>query len=118
MLSLLTVASYIFISSCYIVTTTYTLDSSALKQILTCLWSVRTNWFTIGVSLSIDAETLKVIRMDHPHQTDQCFTAVIEEWLRNGRLTPCWKTLAETLRLPPADCTNKWALDLCNAVTV
>ena len=80
---------------------------SALQQISACLWSARTNWYTIGVSLSIDAETLKEIRMNNPYQTDQCFMAVISEWLRNGKPAPCWKTLAEALRSPPAEMTVK-----------
>lgn len=76
------------------------LDTKSLNAIMKCLWNARFKWREIGTALNIDASTLEVIRQDNPYRTDDCFTAVVVEWLRNGVPAPCWKVLAEALSSP------------------
>ena len=87
------------------VTATANLQVEDLDKIHNFLWPVRHKWYQIGITLKIHASTLQVIRDDHPHRTDDCYRAMLEEWLNNGNPAPSWKELIEALRSPPVGAT-------------
>ena len=60
------------------------------------LWPARHKWRTIGIAVGIDVTTLRVIRMDHSC-TDDCFTEMLDQWLKNNNPVPCWKNLTTAL---------------------
>ena len=79
------------------VTATYELHNEHLSELSKCLSCIRHKWYEIGIALNISVATLEVIKCDHSLRTDECFIAMLNEWLTNGNPSPCWKVLAETL---------------------
>ena len=55
-----------------------------------------TDWYQLGVQLGIKTADLDQIRMNNPHNTQQCKTKVLDFWLRNA--PECsWVKLAEAV---------------------
>ena len=79
-------------------TSTALLGEDSLHDLLERLWCIRDTWRNLGLALGHDSASLNSIEMDysgHPHKTNECFRALLEEWLRGKK--SCWKMLAKAL---------------------
>ena len=55
-----------------------------------------TDWYQLGVQLGIKTANLDEIRVNNPHNAQQCKTKVLDFWLQNA--TECsWVKLAEAV---------------------
>ena len=70
-----------------------------LSKVQDLLWDVRAGWFNLGLALSIDPNTLAVIRQDKD-KTEPCFTEMLTVWL-NTAPPPTWETLIAALKARP-----------------
>lgn len=84
----------------HIVTSAAALSVRDLHRVQDCLWVVQMKWSVIGLALEIDPATLEVIKMDNPNNTDGAFQSMLLKWLRQSKPVPCWKAIAEALKLP------------------
>ena len=65
------------------------------------VWEGRAKWYNIGLQLGLSAGTLDAIQRTHHHDTDDCFTATLKQWLSTTDLNPSWNNLARSLRALP-----------------
>ena len=65
------------------------------------VWEGRAKWYDIGLELGLTARTLDAIQQTMKHDTNNCFTATLKEWLRTSDLHPSWIYLARALKAPP-----------------
>ena len=72
-------------------------DRKLLKNLL---WEIRRKWFNLGDNLGVEFGTLEAIKMTHRDNVDDCFNALIIEWLRNSTPQANWSALLAALRLP------------------
>ena len=54
------------------------------------------NWNDIGLELGLPFDTLKTIRINHPHQVEDCFEDVLDRWLTSNP-SATWRTLEVAL---------------------
>ena len=57
-------------------------------------------WYNIGLILEISVSTLDSINVTGFQNPDNCVTAMLKEWLNNGKPPRTWATVAEALRSP------------------
>ena len=72
-------------------------DRKLLKNIL---WEIRRKWFNLGDNLGVEIGTLEAIQKTHRDNVDDCFNALIIEWLKNSKPQASWSALVAALRLP------------------
>ena len=72
------------------------LDINDLRVVLTAVWEARAKWHSIGIMLGISPGTLDAIKAKG--NPDDCITAIIEDWLKNGKPQPTWAALEKTLK--------------------
>ena len=65
------------------------------------VWEGRAHWYDIGLQLGLTAGDLDAIKWTNHHDTNDCFRAVLHEWLKSLELRPSWSSLARCLRAPP-----------------
>ena len=70
-----------------------------LGNVLEAVWEARVNWFNIGLKLGISVGTLDSIEATGQNP-DKCLTAMIKDWLKNGKPKPSWAQLAKALKSP------------------
>ena len=95
-------ASLPAIIHCNIVNTfTYAgvLTITDLRKIQRAAWDSRDEWYNIGLELSIDPETLNVIKRDNA-KTNDCFREMLTTWLKIVQPKPTLAALAEALQSP------------------
>ena len=76
------------------------LSINDLCDVLELVWEARAKWYNIGLKLGISAGTLNAIKTTNHQNPDDCLTAMIEEWLNNGKPNPTWAAVAKALRSP------------------
>ena len=64
------------------------------------MWEARSKWYNIGLKLGVPVGTLDSISKAANQNPDDCFTAMIKDWLRNGKPKPTWATVAKALKSP------------------
>ena len=69
-----------------------------LGDVLEVVWEARSKWYNIGLKLGISAGTLDSICKATSQNPDDCLTAMIKEWLKNGKPKPSWTELAKALK--------------------
>ena len=69
-----------------------------LAKVLGAVWEGRAKWYNIGLELGLTAGTLDAIQKTNGHDIDDCFRAMLKEWLRKS---PTWSSLARSLRAAP-----------------
>ncbi len=63
------------------------------------LWSARSEWYNLGIALGVDPNTLEVIKITNPSNSDDCFNAMLKSCSEtNTSLT--WSGVCEALRKP------------------
>ena len=70
-----------------------------LRKIQRAAWDSRDEWYNIGLELSIDPETLNVIKRDNA-KTNDCFREMLTTWLKIVQPKPTLAVLAEALQSP------------------
>ena len=55
------------------------------------------DWKDIGIELDLELATLDTIEKDHPLQSEDCFQAMIDKWLRLTGDNATWKALEVAL---------------------
>ena len=55
-------------------------------------------WYNIGLKLGISVGTLDSISKANNQNPDDCLTAMIKDWLKNGKPKPSWATVAKALK--------------------
>ena len=55
-------------------------------------------WYNIGLKLGISVGTLDSISKANNQNPDDCLTAMIKDWLKNGKPKPSWAQLAKALK--------------------
>ena len=63
------------------------------------MWEARVQWYNLGLGLHITPDSLDAIKQDNAHKTEDCFRAMLTQWLRDSR-QPTWSALAKALRSP------------------
>ena len=76
------------------------LSIADLCTVLRAVWAARVKWYNIGLELSTSSDTLDSINVTWRENPDNCVTAMIKEWLNNGKPPPSWTALAEALKSP------------------
>jgi hypothetical protein len=71
-----------------------------LGDVLEAVWEARSKWYNIGLKLRISPGTLDSISKAANQNPDDCLTAVIKDWLKNGKPKPSWEALAIALKSP------------------
>ena len=91
---------YSEVGLCLLCTLAYTSPCSGLgiDDVIEKVWDARVKWYNIGLKLGISAGTLDAIKDTGFHNPDNCFTAMLKEWLNNGKPPLSWSALAEALR--------------------
>ena len=69
-------------------------------DVLESVWEARSKWYNIGLKLGISASTLDSIGKATNQNPDDCLTAMIKDWLRNGKPKPTWAAVAKALKSP------------------
>lgn len=69
-----------------------------LREVIDYGWSLRSRWNYIGLELGFDAGTLDSVKQSNHDDPDNCFTEVIQRWLRNARPDPTWEQLDRALK--------------------
>ena len=79
------------------------LTTYELAKVQRAVWEGRAKWYNIGLELGLTAGTLDAIQLTNKHIVDECFRAMLKEWLimRKTELLPTWSRLAKALRAPP-----------------
>ena len=70
-----------------------------LGSVLEAVWEARSKWYNIGLKLGISVGTLDSIKASNQN-SDDYLTAMIKDWLRNGKPKPLWAALAKALKSP------------------
>ena len=70
-----------------------------LADVLEAVWEARSEWYNIGLKLGISPGTLDSIEATGQNP-GRCLTAMIKDWLKNGKLKPSWAELAKALKSP------------------
>ena len=60
----------------------------------------RAKWYNIGLKLGVPVGTLDSISEAANQNPDSCLTAMIKDWLRNGKPKPTWAAVAKALKSP------------------
>ena len=68
-----------------------------LKDLLQCLSHIITEWFLLGVLLSIPDNKLKIIEYDNQDDVTKCKRLMLREWMKNPGLKPSWCSLVDAL---------------------
>ena len=71
-----------------------------LGDVLEVVWEARSKWYNIGLKLGISVSTLDSISKANSQNPDDCLTAMIKDWLRNGKPKPSWAAVAKALKSP------------------
>ncbi len=74
------------------------LEVDDFRVVQTSLWTVRSNWFQIGVELHLQVTDLDAIRVDCHDQSEPCFRVMIRQWLERAEPKPTWQALIAALR--------------------
>ena len=74
------------------------LDINDLRVVLEAVWVARAKWYNIGIMLDISASTLDAIKTGAKENPDECFTAMIKDWLSRDKPRPSWASLEEALK--------------------
>ena len=82
------------------------LSIADLRTVLVAVWEARVKWYNIGLELGTSSDTLDSIKIKCREDPDECVTAMIKEWLNNGKPPPSWTALAEALRSPMVGCAH------------
>ena len=72
-----------------------------LAEVQRAVWEGRAKWYNMGLELGLTAGTLDAIQQTNKHDVDDCFRAMLKEWLRKTEVLPAWNSLAKALRAPP-----------------
>ena len=72
-----------------------------LAEVQRKVWEGRAKWYNIGLELGLTVGTLDAIQLTNKHDVDECFRAMLKEWLRKSEPFPTWSNLAKALRAPP-----------------
>ena len=56
-----------------------------------------TDWKNVGIELGLELTILNTIEKDHPLQSEDCFQAMIDKWLRLTGDNATWKALEVAL---------------------
>lgn len=72
-----------------------------LADIQRAVWEGRAKWYNIGLELGLTAGTLDAILQTNKHVVDDCFRAMLKEWLSKSDPFPTWSSLAKALRTQP-----------------
>ena len=75
-----------------------------LGDVLEAVWEARAKWYNIGLKLGISVGTLDSINKTANQNPDDCITAVIKDWLKNGKPKPTWAAVAKALKSPMVGC--------------
>ena len=76
------------------------LGISDLVKVQKAIWEARSDWYDIGLGLSISADTLDAIQKDHHDISKTCFREILKVWLRRTEPPPTWNELAAVLKSP------------------
>ena len=68
-----------------------------LGDVLEAVWEARAKWYNIGLKLGISVGTLDSIESSNQN-SGRCLTAMIKDWLKNGKPKPSWAQLAKALK--------------------
>ena len=68
-----------------------------LGDVLEAVWEARSQWYNIGLKLGISVGTLDSIELSNQNP-GRCLTAMIKDWLKNGKPKPSWAQLAKALK--------------------
>lgn len=68
-----------------------------LKELVNDFKPVAVKWYAFGLQVGISMVELDIIK-GRPSLVQDCFDAVIKEWLENGRSPPTKTTLLEALK--------------------
>ena len=71
-----------------------------LGDVLEAVWEARSKWYNIGLKLGVSVGTLDSISKAANQNPDDCLTAMIKDWLRNGKPKPTWAAVAKALKSP------------------
>ena len=71
-----------------------------LGDVLEAVWKAREKWYNIGLKLGILPGTLDAISKTANQNTDDCVSAMIKDWLKNGKPKPSWAAVAKALKSP------------------
>ena len=77
------------------------LNINDLHKVQDTVWDARAKWYNIGLQLGLSSDSLDAIESDHREQSDNCFTAMLKQWLRRGNPRPTWHALAKALTSRP-----------------
>ena len=69
----------------------------SLKDLLQCLSDIVTEWFRLGVQLSVPDSKLKAIESDNRDDVSKCKRLMLQEWVKNPGLKPSWCSLMDAL---------------------
>ena len=75
------------------------LSPNDLQIVQNSVWEARVQWYNLGLGLHITPDSLDAIKLDNAHKTEDCFRAMLTQWLREHR-EPTWRALGEALRSP------------------
>ena len=75
------------------------LSSNDLRKVQNSIWESRVRWYNLGLGLDISPDTLEAIDLANARKPDDCFRAMLTQWLREHR-RPTWSALAEALKSP------------------
>ena len=77
-----------------------TLGIDDLCDVLEAVWEARSKWYNIGLKLGTSAGTLDSIKTGAKENPDDCITAMIKDWLNNGKPKPTWAAVAKAFKSP------------------
>ena len=76
------------------------LSINDLGAVLEAVWEARSRWYNMGLKLGTSPGTLDAIKLEAKESPDNCITAMIKDWLNNGKPRPTWAAVAKALRSP------------------
>jgi hypothetical protein len=77
------------------------LTEADLAKVQRAVWEARAKWYNLGLELGLTAGTLDAIQQTNANNVDNCFRAMLKEWLRKLELFPTSSSLDRSLRAPP-----------------
>ena len=80
------------------ITTGY-LNLGNLSKVQKSIWEAHGKWYNLGLELGITPTSLDSIGLANPQKPEDCFRAMLSQWLRKHQAT--WRALAEALSSPP-----------------
>lgn len=75
------------------------LDYHSLRHIYRFLFSLASEWETIGVFLNVSERTLQTIKYDCRCRSVDCLREVLSVWLKQSHPPPTWNELIEAIEL-------------------